>query len=72
MQQTRELGRAGWKKASGYYRRSLVETQIHRLKLLGERMMARTFERQVREVQVRVAVLNRFTHLGMPETVRVA
>jgi hypothetical protein len=72
VQQTHELGRAGWKKASGYHRRSLVETQMHRLKLLGERVMARTFERQVREVQVRVAVLNRFTHLGMPETVRVA
>jgi hypothetical protein len=72
VRQTRELGRAGWKKASGYHRRSLVETQMHRLKLLGERVMARRFERQVREVQVRVAVLNRFTHLGMPETVRVA
>ncbi len=72
VRQTQELGRAAWKKASGYHRRSLVETQMHRLKLLGERVMARTFERQVREVQVRVAVLNRFTHLGMPETVRVA
>jgi hypothetical protein len=30
--------------------------------------MARTFERQVVELQVRAAVLNRFTHLGTPVT----
>ena len=32
--------------------------------LLGERVIVRTFERQVVEFQVRAAVLNRFTHLG--------
>jgi hypothetical protein len=37
-------------------------------KLLGERVMARTFERQVVELQVRAAALNRFTHLGTPVT----
>ena len=41
-------------------------------KLLGERVMARTFERQVAELQVRAALLNRFTRLGRPETVAVA
>jgi hypothetical protein len=41
-------------------------------KLLGERVMARTFERQVVELQVRAAVLNRFTHLGTPVTRAVA
>jgi hypothetical protein len=35
---------------------------------LGERVMARTFERQVVELQVRAAVLNRYTHLGTPVT----
>jgi hypothetical protein len=39
---------------------------------LGERVMARDFERQVTELQVRVSILNRFTQLGTPETVRVA
>ena len=29
------------------------------------------FDRQVAELQVRAAVLNRFTQLGTPETVRV-
>lgn len=33
----KQLGRAIWKKWSGYHRHSLVETQIHRFKLLGER-----------------------------------
>ena len=40
-------------------------------KLLGERVMARDFDRQVTELQVRVAILNRFTHLGTPVTQRV-
>jgi hypothetical protein len=31
--------------------------------------MARDFDRQVAELQVRVAILNRFTQLGMPNTV---
>jgi hypothetical protein len=30
---------------------------------LGQRVMARTFERQVAELHVRVAILNRFTQL---------
>jgi hypothetical protein len=37
-------------------------------KLLGERIMARDFDRQVGELQVRAAVLNRFTRLGTPVT----
>lgn len=36
-----------------------------------ERIMARDFERQVIELQVRVLILNRFTQLGTPETARV-
>ena len=32
-------------------------------KWLGERVMVRTFERQVVELQVRVALLNRFAQL---------
>lgn len=36
------------------------------IKRLGERVMACTFERQVTELQVRVALLNRFTRLGCP------
>ena len=67
---TRYLGRTIWKKWSAYHRRSLVETKMRCFKLLGERVMARDFDRQVAELQVRAALLNRFTRLGTPVTVR--
>ena len=62
------LGRALWRRWSGYHRRSRVETKMHCLKLLGQRLMARHFDRQVAELQVRIAVLNRYTALGIPVT----
>jgi len=68
---TRHLGRTIWKKWSGYHRRSLVETKMRCFKLLGERVMARDFDRQVAELQVRAAILNGFTRLGTPWTVRM-
>ena len=68
---TRRLGRKIWKKWAGYHRRSLVETKMRCFKLLGERVMARDFDRQVAELQVRAAILNRFTRLGTPVTVAV-
>ena len=71
LQTTRKLGRAIWKKWSGYHRRSLVETKMRCFKLLGERVMARDFDRQIAELQVRAAVLNRFTRLGRPVTAPV-
>jgi len=67
----RRLGWRIWKKWSSYHRRSLVETKMYCFKRLGERVMARTFERQVVELHVRVALLNRFTHLGRPNTLPV-
>ncbi len=69
---TRHLGRAIWRNWSGYHRRSRVEAKMRCLKLLGERLMARTFNRQTTELHIRAAVLNRFTRLGTPETTRVA
>jgi hypothetical protein len=62
------LGRALWRNWSGYHRRSHVETKMHCMKLLGQRVMARGFDRQVAEVQVRVAILNGYTALGIPVT----
>ena len=41
---------------------------MHCVKLLGQRRMARDFDRQVAGFQVRVAVLNSFTALGIPVT----
>jgi len=65
---SRRLGRAIWRRWSGYHRRSRAETKMHCVKLLGQRLMARDFDRQVAELHVRVAVLNRFTALGIPVT----
>ena len=69
---TRHLGRSIWRSWSGYHRRSRIEAKMPCLKLLGERLMARTFDRQTTELHIRAAVLNRFTRLGTPETQRVA
>ena len=68
----KRLGRTIWKRWSGYHRRSLVETKMNCFKRLGEKVMARTFERQVVELNVRASILNRLTGLGAPQTVAVA
>ena len=65
---SKRFGRAIWRRWSGYHRRSRVETKMHCVKLLGQRLMARDFDRQVAEFQVRVAVLNGYTTLGIPVT----
>jgi transposase len=65
---SRHLGRAIWRRWSGYHRRSRAETKMHCVKLLGQRLMARDFDRQVAEFHVRVAVLNGYTALGIPVT----
>lgn len=72
LRSTRHLGRTIWKKWSGYHRRSLVETKMGCFKLLGDRVMARDFDRQVTELQVRAAILNQFTRLCTPHTIRVS
>ena len=38
---------------------------MHCVKLLGQSLMARDFDRQVTELQVRIAVLNGYTALGI-------
>ena len=41
---------------------------MHCVKLMGQRLSARDFDRQVAELQVRIAVLNGFTARGTPIT----
>ena len=65
---SKRVGRTIWRRWSGYHRRSRVETKMHCVKLLGQCLSAREFDRQVAEFHVRVAVLNGFTALGIPET----
>src|SRR5208283_3345999 len=53
--------RAAWARASGYHRRSVVETTFSRLQaLFGPRLAARRFDRQVVEVATWVWLANEF------------
>lgn len=65
---SRYLGKALWRRLAGYHRRSRVESKMNCIKLLGQSVMARDFDRQVAEIQIRIAVLNRYTGLGIPVT----
>jgi hypothetical protein len=41
---------------------------MHCVKLLGQRLSARDFDRQVAEIHIGAAILNGFTALGIPKT----
>jgi hypothetical protein len=69
----RHKGRKKWKRDTGYHRRSLAETAVYRFKtIFGNTLSTRTLSRQVTEVRVKAAALNRMTRLGMPDSYRVA
>ena len=69
----RKHGRKEWKKKSGYHVRSLAETTMFRLKtIFGNGLSARLLETQTTQAVVRCAALNRMTHLGMPQSYKVA
>ena len=55
-------------KWSGYHWRSLVETKMHYIKLLDDKLLAKHFSSQVNEIHVRIAILNKSTVLGRPYT----
>lgn len=69
---TQRLGRAVWKRWSGYHARSRIEAKMRCLKSFGERIASRDPDRQTAEVQIRVALMNRFNALGTAEIERVA
>lgn len=62
------LGRELWRKLTGYHRRSRAETKMNCVKLPSQGLMARGFDLQVAELQVRIAVLNCYTALGISVT----
>jgi len=47
---------------------ALREPKVREAKLLGQRLMPRDFDRQVAELQTRIAALNGYTSLGIPVT----
>jgi hypothetical protein len=69
LRRIRQVGRAQWKRESGYHRRSLAETAIYRLKtLFGSTLRSRGDMAQNIETLLRLNVLNRMTALGMPQS----
>jgi IS5 family transposase len=69
LRRIRKVGRAAWKKETGYHRRSLAETAVFRVKsIFGRQVSARSFNGQAAQLLVRCAALNRMTQLGMPDS----
>ncbi len=69
----RKDGRKEWRKNSGYHVRSLAETITLRLKtIFGNVLSARLLKTQTTQALVRCAALNKITHLGMPQSYKVA
>ena len=68
---TRHYGRAFWKRWTGYHVRSRIEAKMRCLKAFGDRIAARDPDRQTAEIQIRIALINRFSALGTAEIVRV-
>ena len=65
-------GRKRWGKHIGYHRRSLAETGMARYKrIIGPKLRARAFLRQQVEASIGCKILNRMTHIGMPEAYKV-
>lgn len=69
----RKHGRPKWKREAKYHLRSLAETAMFRYKtIFTDRLRARKEENQYQEMLIKCAVLNRMTHLGMPDSYKVA
>ncbi|ESA34119.1 transposase [Leptolyngbya sp. Heron Island J] len=65
----RKQGRSNWKEEINYHRRSLSETAMYRVKTIftGE-VSARCFENQTTELMLECSIINKFSHLGMPDS----
>ena len=69
VQEMRDVGRAQWKVAMGYHRRSLAETAVFRIKtLLGNRLRTRTLEHQKTETAIWCRAINKMTALNRSKT----
>ena len=64
----KELGRTLWRRWSGHHRRSRVETTTNCVKLIGQRLVTRGFDRLTAELQTRVAITDSLTALGISAT----
>jgi len=72
IERIKEIGRKAWKVEVGYHQRSLVETTMFRYKVtFGEKATARVIENQKTEANIKCKILNKFTQIGMPKSVRI-
>lgn len=68
-----QQGRRLWKKEARCHRRSLAETALFRFKtIFGPTLQAREFRQQATELFIKTAALKWMTHLGMPQSSRLA
>ena len=68
IREIRRHGRRQWKQQVGYHRRSLSETAMYRMKCcFGDHLKNRILPNQRTEVRIRCKILNKFTHLGLPQ-----
>jgi hypothetical protein len=68
VREIRRHGRRQWKQRAGYHRRSLSETAMYRMKCcFGDHLKNRILPNQRTEVRIRSKILNKFSHLGLPQ-----
>jgi len=68
IREIRRRGRRQWKERIGYHRRSLSETAMYRMKCcFGDHLKNREIPNQRTEARIRGKILNKFTHLGLPQ-----
>ncbi len=68
---TRRYGRAFWKRWTGFHVRSRIEAKMRCLKSFDDHISARDPDRQTAEIQIRVALMNRFSAQGTAKIIRV-
>jgi len=69
----RKKGKPKWKRESNYHRRSLAETAMFRYKtIFTDKLQSRQIDNQFQEMIIKCAALNRMTHLGMPDSYKIA
>ena len=68
---TRHYGRAFSMRWTGYHVRSRIDAKLRCLKAFGERIAAKHPDSQTAEIQIRVALINRFNALGTAKILRV-
>lgn len=69
----RKIGRKKWKQEVGYHKRSLAEVAMFRYKtIIGDKISSRKFENEKIEVRIGCKILNKFTALGMPVSIKIA